>query len=620
MPYISQIWASLKYEVRNGEVPEAIQETLSTFATASARLAHYSTPTHVKDFVDMVWNDCAEDFLDNPAYTEQLGSILISVAGAHLESYRLISSRIINTVKRALAQPKSPAHTKTLLLVLNNLLRARRQVVPELSSTSSPEVYGDDSVTLLREVYFKALKDNAVGDPNKEQVAIAKEALEGLSQIVQQRRPSDDGRSYTTDCDEDTFKEICSILTYHCVNCFNIPAGFSAERKEIEKTAAEALRMTVKYYPEGYAKMASTTLDEVSKRNWTATPTERSFQALHLSCQRLAVIGCTVLPEDSAALVNVSIFAGSMLKMLGELSASQATFQTRAYVASAILDGLQKFAQIEAVQSDLQILAQSSQEKATWSLATVDSAVKDILPGFPDLVKGDTEQFRPDQLPQLMSNGPRRSEAYALSFLQIGVFIVVQLYLHATEEQHTSETAGLGLGDILKVKAGDSDMESQILWRDRYLEKIGSIAAVVLRELGASAQNDLMLHDQVLACFRPLKAGRKKLCWSYHTDDVISLLSWGVALAVRPEVVLNLVRMTKGLMLEISFPLLMTFMFDSVAISTIPFSVLQARCLDRRTKHGSAGQGLPSYWPTSTILDLAARNRTWTIGLASCRR
>lgn len=493
----------------------------------------------------MVWNDCAEDFLDNPAYTEQLGSILISVAGAHLEPYRLVSPRIITTVRRAMAEPKSPAHTKTILLVLNNLLRARRHVVPELSTTPSLEVYGDDPVSLLSEVYFKALKDNAVEKPNKDQITVAKEALEGLSQIVQQRRPSDDRRNYTTDCDEDTFKEICSILTYHCANCFNIPAGLSAERKEVEKAATEALRTTVKYYPEGYAKMASATLDEVSKRNWTATPTERSFQALHMSCQRLAVIGCTVLPEDSAALVNVTIFAGSMLKMLGELSASQATFQTRAYVASAILDGLQKFAQIEAVRSDLQTLAQSSPEKTTWNLSKVDSAVRNMLPGFPDLVKGASDQFRPAQMPQLVSNGPRKSEAYAVPFLQIGVFVVMQLYLHATEEQDNSETSELGLSDILKVKPGDPDVELQILWRDRYLEKIGSIAAVILQELGVSAQNDLVLHDQVLACFRPTKAGRKQLCWSYHSNDAISLLSWGVALAIRPEVVLNLVRKTE---------------------------------------------------------------------------
>lgn len=509
--------------------------------------------TPLKEFVDTIWNDCAEDFYDNPAYTERLGSILVSVARVNLEPFRIISPRVFGAVKRAIGQSKSPAHTKSLLLVLNNLLRARRQVLPKLSTTAPSETYGDESIKVVLDLYFKVLRDNALQDPNKEQVEISKEAFEGISQIVQQRRPTDDGKAYTTDVDEDSFKEVSATLTYHCLNAFNVqPASPDSARDAIETAATQALQTTIRYYPQGYGKIVSVVLEEVAKRNWATPSTERSAEALETSLNRLSFIGCAAIPEDAAPIINFATFAGALLKLLGILSSSQASLKTCACVLKAMAKGVYlSFAAARPLVTSVQ----TEIEKPTWSLDSVETTVKGMLPTFPDLVGGKTDQFDPTQLAQSMASEPTtEAQASLTPFLQVGVYIVAQLYQHTTVVvEDTTGATGLELGGLLKVTSADTEdsQAEQALWGAAYLELVASVAATVLQELDVSAQLNLRLHDQLLACFHPPKSDApQERRWGYHRDEMISSLSWGIARAIRPEVVLELVSDAGSVCLE----------------------------------------------------------------------
>lgn len=567
LPSVPGIWNCLKYEVRNGESQEAIQETLLVFEAISRRLSDSSDLGHLKQFVDTIWDDCADDFLDNPAYTEQLGSILISVARVRLAAFHLISPRVISAVRRAIAQPKSLAHTKTFLLTLNNLLRARRQVVPALSTTGSSETYGDEPVPPVRELYFKVLHDNAVQDPDKEQVRICEEVLRGLSQIAAQRRPSDDGTEYTTDCDEDAFKEICATLIYYTLNAFNVqPSPPGSLRDSIEASAVEALRDIVRYYPQGYGKMVSDLLNEVAKRDWADFPAERSVDALHSSVERLRIIGCTAIPESSAAVVNFAAFIGGMLKILGMLSTSQASLRIQARVLEAICLGVRSFALIDPVRAALKRTEGPGQSKPSWKLASVEAAVGKVLPTFPNLVQGDIDRFDPCQLTHLMSKEPNVEDAaFAVAFLQLGVFLVAQIYQHATVIEGVT---GLGLRGALRIPPTEGS-ETEGVWRDRYLCEAARVATTVLRELDVSAQTELNLHEQVLACFHPLDpSAPRPNGWNYHLNDMISALSWGIANAIRPEVVLELVSTTRPAQC-FSFIYVLIDLFHSMAVFTI---------------------------------------------------
>lgn len=541
-----QIWSSLKYEVRNGEAPEAIQETLSVFETISKRLADSSSPTNLKGFVELVWNDCADDLVENPAYTEQLGSILISVARAHLESFLIVSPRLVNSFQRAIDQPKSPSHTKSLLSVLNNLLRVRRTLSAHLSAKASHEDGISGQVSSIRAMLFKIFNENLIEDPNAQQFDLAKEVLVGLEQVVMQRRPSDDGVSTVTDCDEVAFKEICAALSFRYLNCFNRrPPVEGSAQEEFEYAVGQALRTTVQYYPQGYGKIVSDVLDDVRKTSWTGYPAKRSLTSLSVSCMRLAHLGCTAVPEDAAAIVNFATFAGGMLKMLGMLFASKSNFNACAHVAAALLKGIQSFTACEKVRPYLDALKVADKWETTWTIASVDAAVKGILPTFPDLTNGYFDQFDPISLTQSLSTAPTSEQrAFVVSFLQVGVFVVRQLYQHATKQVVEAETFKIDLSEPLRAGLGEIDSQASsvsCLWRDRYLNMVGSIAAAVLRELNLSAQQDLDLHTQIVGCFRPMEGTSQQLSWNWHCSATMSELSWGIAHAIRPEVVLNLV-------------------------------------------------------------------------------
>lgn len=498
----------------------------------------------------MVWNDSAEDLVENPAYTEQLGSVLISVARAHPESFLLVSPLLVSGIRRAIEQPKSTSHTKSILLVLSNLLRVRRSLACRLSTRVSPETSKDGSVHFLRALLFKVFNENAVEDPNAQQIELAKEALVGLELVAMQRRPRYDGVGYVTDCDEEAFKEICATLSFRYLNCFNRRAPVVGSTQEgFESAVGQALRTTVQNYPKGYGKIVSDVLDDVQKTNWTGYPAKRSLTALSVSCMRLAHIGCAVVPENTAAIVNFATFAGSMLKMLGMLFASKADFKACAHVAAALLKGVQSFTACAKVRSYLDDLKESNKWEQIWDITLIDAHVKDMLPTIPDLAIGQFDQFDPKSLimsleQPLSTAATSEQRAFAVSFLQVGVFIVRQLYQHATRKLGTAETFQIDFSEPLIAGTDGSaepTLSTSLLWRDRYLNMVGSIAAAVLRELNLSAQMDLELHKQILACFHSMEGSNRQLSWSWHCSTVLSELSWGIAHAIRPEVVLNLV-------------------------------------------------------------------------------
>lgn len=538
-PYVSQIWSSLKYEVRHGEIPEAIQETLAVFTSVSRRLASTSLTTQLKAFVDKTWDDFAED-LENPTYTEQAGSIFISIAQAHLASFRLICPRLLDAVRRIIVQPKSPAHTKALVTVLNNLLRARRSALPPLPVEIPEGTYQDESITVTRGIYFSLWKDNAVGNPTKEQADIAKQVLEGLAQVVKQRRPANDGKSYVSDCDEVVFKEISGTLAHRVTNCFIIQVPTSQEDRAIDEAAIEALRTTVTFYPVGFGKIMSDFIGEVAKRSWTNNPTERSYEALSACCSRLASISCLSLVQDSAPLTNLVVFTGGMLKVLGILFELNWDLKGSAFVVNNLAQGLQSFFQISRT------LEYDEQKDTAWGPVQNASAfVKHWEPTFPDLVEGRYAQFDPTGTVQSVSSELNWYTKYQI----LGVDIVAQLYRHATRLLQGSEGIRLDLCDQLIIESdraqGDLD-PSQTLkatWRDRYLGQVGRLATVVLSELETRTQENLSLSEQVLGCFNidNKNPSESITSWKQHNHDMISELSVGVARAIRPDLVLRLV-------------------------------------------------------------------------------
>lgn len=537
VPYVTKIWSSLKYEVRNGEVPEAVKETLSVFEYLPQRLAgQSSTPdAALMDFLSQAWKDSAED-LENPTYTEQAGSILISVAGGGVLPFCHICPRLLEAARRNIAQPKSETHTKYLLILLNNLLRTRLHLVSKLETETSPEAQGlpgtefDIPVTIVHDIYFKLFRENTVERPTKEQAEIAKEALKGLALVVQQRKIVEGWK--TVDAyDQDTFKEICTALAYRATNCFNVPPTTTQELQDIDKATVEALKSTVKFFPEGYGKILAGVLGEVKKRDWEKTPAQRSFNDLHALCQRVAFIGCTDVPVCSTPVINFAAFTGTMLHILSYLLDERTNLKACAIVADALATGMAYFSRTCAEKN----LKKFDGTVARWDTPTVEREVQHGLPEFPHLARGTVDKFDPVQLVQ--SAKPTEHDVFT-SFLLLGVYTVSELYQHAIV---TGSGGDAGLSWSLRIR-GRPNFELDVQELDRhiqaYFEEVGLVATTVLRELSPSAQKDLNLDAQMIWYFQEL--GMDSLLEEQRIsrlDKEIFALTDGIARGIRPEIV-----------------------------------------------------------------------------------
>lgn len=491
------------------------------------------------DFLSQTWKDSAED-LENPTYTEQAGSILISVAGGGVLPFCHICPRLLEATRRNIAQPKSEAHTKYLLILLNNLLRTRLNLVSKLEAASSSEAQVfpgtefDIPVTIVHDIYFKLFRENTVERPTKDQTEIAKEALKGLALVVQQQRVTEGWK--TVDAyDQDTFKEICTALAYRATNCFNVPPTTTQELQDIDKSTVEALKTTVKFFPEGYGKILAGVLSEVKKRDWEKSPAQRSFNDLHALCQRVAFIGCTDVPVCSTPIVNFAAFTGTMLHMLTYLHDERTNLKACAIVADALATGMAYFSRTCAEKG----LKKSSDTVATWDIPNVRHEVQNGLQGFPQLARGFVDNFDPVQLVQ--SAKPIDHDVFT-SFILLGVYAVSELYQHAVVTGSGSDS---DLNWSLRIR-GRPGLELDDQETDRhiqaYLEEVGLIATTVLRELSPSAQKDLNLDAQMIWYFQELGSDslleEQKIS---RLDKEIFALTGGIARGIRAEIVSKMV-------------------------------------------------------------------------------
>ncbi|KAK2609826.1 hypothetical protein N8I77_003305 [Diaporthe amygdali] len=539
IPYVTKMWSSLKYEVRNGEVPEAIQETLSIFEALPCRLAKSeSAEEALTEFLSQTWKDTAED-LENPTYTEQAGSILISIAGGSVLAFCRTNPRLLEAVRQNISQPKSPAHTKNLLVLLNNLVRTHRHLTAKITewSEDDKQTFRTDGfeipATVINDIYFKLFRENTVDSPSKDQAEIAKEAIKGLSLVVEVRQVKSNWTT-TAAYEQDTLKEICAALSYRATNSFNVPPTASAELHDIDVAAVVALKTAVKAFPEGYAKALSNLVSEVEKRIWKDTSAERTFDDLHGVCQRVAFIGCADVPDVKNPVVNFASFAGTMLNILSVLFNAEANIKFCAVVADALATGMAYF--IKAIEE--KGLKQTDESADSWELTNLEQMVHAEIPDFPKLRSKQVNLY--DPIPSTQSIMAAKHSTFT-SFLLVGVYVVSELYQHATTVTMSADNniPILLLSDALR--SADNIDEDTPRGSDRlaaYVGELGRAACLVLRELSSAAQISLDLDNRIAGCFNNgLRWSSSTTPLALHGDAEIYVLCCGIARAMHPSTV-----------------------------------------------------------------------------------
>lgn len=536
------MWSSLKYEVRNGEVPEAIQETLSIFECLTGRLAKfYGDEAALADFLSLTWKDTAED-LENPAYTEQAGSILISIAGGSVLAFCYTSPRLLEAVRQNINQPKSPAHTKNLLVLLNNLIRTHRKLTGKANEWSEHDKQAFNAVdfgipvAVIDDIYFKLFRENSADKPNKEQVDIAKEAANGLSLLVEVQRLRSDFTA-TAAYEEDTLREICTALSYRATNAFNVLQTASADLYDIDVSAVAALKTVVRVFPEGYAKILSNLVGDVEKRTWKETASDRTFDDLHSMCQRVAYIGCADIPISDTPIVNFALFAGTMLNILSVLFNAEANIKFCAVVADALATGMAYF--IKAIED------KGLKQKENLDIRKTkdrEQMLHDEIPDFPKLRYKEVNLY--DPIPSAKSIKAAKHSIFA-SFQVVGVYVVSELFQHATALSRPADSRVplLHLSDVLRSAQNigeDSPRESDNL--AAYLGELARAACLVLRELSPNTQISLDLDNRIVGCFNNVRWWSLEMPLVTFQDMELYALSCGIAEAMHFSIVMTMVR------------------------------------------------------------------------------
>lgn len=307
VPHVEKIWNSLKYEVRNGEVKETIDATLDVLRAIARKLDGTKTykldVSLLKSYVDLVSRDCRDD-LANPTYTKQAGLLLMTVISANIRAYVLYNASFIDTIRQNLRQPKSPSHTRDLLLLINSLLKTRMELFRDRQQ-AHPE--DEESLraesrthldTLFHDVYLPVWNDK-IKEPVSEEKDVLKQVIQGLALLVSQQILQSDG-SPALLCSGSVCSEICSLLTSTITKGLTLSSNDNTtEDTAVEDEAVLGLRTIVMNYTEGYPELASRIKADIKSRDWT-NPSEYSLDALKDLLSRFTFIGCSEIPSNIA--------------------------------------------------------------------------------------------------------------------------------------------------------------------------------------------------------------------------------------------------------------------------------------------------------------------------------
>lgn len=526
VPHIEKMWNSLKYEVRNGEVKETIDETLEVLRAISRRLdgtkAHKPDVALLRGYIDLVSRDCRDD-LANPTYTKQAGLLLMTVIGASIRGYVLYNASYIDTIRQNLRQPKSPSHTRDLLLLLNSVLKTRMELFNERkqghpddedSLRTEPRTHLD---TLFHDAYLPIWTSKAA-DLSSEDRDVLKQVIQGLALLATQQVLRSDGQTVLL-CPGSVCSEICSLLTITLTKGLALSSNdHGADDTALEDEAVLALRAIVMNYRDGYAELMSRVKTEIRKRDW-ANPSEYSLNALKDLLSRITFIGCSEIPSDIAAdpasenpysplrhyitLTAILLELFPLSSQTGSPSGIHDESLANAHVVSSLHASLLWFRDACEAKYGKEALASYSSSDQNW-LEEFGHLPDDWLiqlhhGGAPNEALGSLKEADPEVYRQ---------------FLKLSLFFVRYLYRAAS----TGPSA---------------------TWSERALAQLSQMAALLVRSLGENLQLACNLAHEAFSFF----GGLAKPALEPSTSNLATgLLRLGILQGLRPKALAELVR------------------------------------------------------------------------------
>ncbi|KAH0495742.1 hypothetical protein TgHK011_009273 [Trichoderma gracile] len=541
IPYVGRIWGSLKYEVRNGEIEDAIWATLEVLKTLATRLKDDDLRNYTLD----VTRDCVND-LSNPMYTTQAGRLIVSVLSANPSAFVLMVAPTVTHLKDNLRHRKSITHSQDLLKILNVILETRLL----LSQTQMTDEQKSDFVAvdgvfknLWSDVYKGPVALGSNVNANEDDIKIATEAVQGVGALVSQGTvpfgPENAGGLLLP---EATCSEICHALFAIPLSAFDNHS--SSNLDDLLNDTAKALHRAVQAYAPGFRPLVDQFVSVV--RGSRDDRSDEAAEKIQKIASLLAYVGCSELPKS---LINGRHNFLALIHVFTTELTTAIDAKASPKIWCALVVGIQAAARYFN-DACLKLNPETDQvfDGTMWLYRATYK-----YPELRSLAGEEDDGSAPSY-----SGAPPPKEATATElrndFLLIGLVVVRGLYRRATAAVgpiHGTQKPALQLsGDF-----DGSDKPSEY----QYLHLVSDFAGFVLREMGEAQQVSLKLDHYFLNLFQdefiPIPAStsedqrRARLekytdeqgsSWGWLTEKSVNILSLGLLEAMRPSVVAKL--------------------------------------------------------------------------------
>ncbi|KAF2964661.1 hypothetical protein GQX73_g8911 [Xylaria multiplex] len=490
VPHADQIWGSLKYEVRNGEIQDIIKATLKVLCSLTMRL----DGENLQSFLDNNWRDLKEDISDSK-YTAQAGRLLIALVGATPQSFALLMPRALDHIKKNIKQNASVIHKRHLIALMSSIVKLRLHLAsdsdfnrydPEDGTLLSDDLFGD---SLFHDLYSPFWEEHSVSSSPIEYIGILREAMQGLSALVGQISTGNGPAQRL--CSDYTCETIIGLLAKPVVVCpLKGPKYFDLVEERVPQdlfdAGEEVLRNAVPLYPPSFRYLLLQFLSSIKDTYRSQSrPHDLSLQIRNVSATLCAIIHSDTLEPD-ACWINEAALINTFLQSLQWMLSEQADTKFLIVFIDAIHTTLKRtLKQASILDASPKLTREQFHDFARIFDANDVPRVDLDRPGKIEAL--DAEETGPER--------PRR--AYCL-------FVVQQLYRRFTTASNPVISSEVSSDEpIIVALSGDLDGSNPdlVAKQDILLNQLGQLAASVIRELSEEEQRALDLDFEAFSLF-----------------------------------------------------------------------------------------------------------------------
>ncbi|XXG98674.1 hypothetical protein Hte_005003 [Hypoxylon texense] len=502
VPFSNQIWSSLKYEVRNGEIQDTVKATLKVIRSLTSRL----DDNELRSFLADAWRDLVED-LSSPSYTAQAGRLLVAITGATVAAFATITPKAIPHIQTTLKHTQSGSHKQELVALLNSILTVRSHLIEvskeDANVDQSPgllkdELFGD---SIFFDAYLPLWEQCSAGEITTEKVGILKRIMEGLAALVGQQS-SGASPSHQL-CSAPTCERIVGWLVNPSIvyplegKQPNESIANSDASQDIRDAAVAALKEAVPLYPPAFQLLLQQYISSLKVAYQNQLASHDLPLEIMLVASTLCEVSCSTVPGQQLSLSKPASLINVLLEgLLWMLSEPAPPRYWTAFISSIRLS-IQQSLNTLLSQASTSTLSKSQGITKEWYTAYI----KSVEDGGALRLDSDNPADTANPTKEIGRLGTEDEDVHR-QLLAYSFSVVERLYRRFTTVRQPGESIGnqpcVGLGKDF-VEGSDSVTEQDIC-----LHQLGLLATTVIRALSEEDQKALAVGEDVSVLFNDI--------------------------------------------------------------------------------------------------------------------